>query len=104
MVLPLLTRLLSQWDPFRSPEVHIEEVTRWRDIVPSYFDSIVWRAWMPPVRRAILSWDPRKTEEIIIFVSLWKSHLHQNIWDNVANDLILNKLQYQGKGQNVYSL
>ena len=59
---------------------------------------------MPPVRRAILSWDPRKTEEIIVFVSLWKSQLHQNIWDNVSNELILNKLEFQGNGRKVPDL
>ena len=49
---------------------------------------------MPPVRQAIMRWSPTSdTEEIILFCSLWKSHLSPAIWENVANMLILGKLE-----------
>jgi tuftelin-interacting protein 11 len=91
-VCPLLTAHLSRWDPLRNPAGPFRDVLRWKDLLPDYYQIILWQCWLPQVRTAIVRWEPRKPDQILEFVATWKSEVSEVIWDNLMNQLIMPKI------------
>jgi len=93
LVRQMLGSKLRRWSPLRNPDDNIDELVRWRKVLPSFYDALLWECWLPSVRRDIIRWDPHDSGHILEFVAKWKTEVTTNIWDNILNQLILPKLE-----------
>ena len=91
-VCPLLIRHLSSWNPLTDPTSCLKDVVRWRDLLPRFYQTILWHCWLPQVRAAIVRWEPRQPEKILEFVATWRSEVTTMIWENVMSQLIIPKV------------
>ena len=71
----LLLVHLSNWDPLEETEDALEIVKFWGSILEEHYSEILWKAWLPPVRVAILKWDARFPVQMLHFISVWKSEV-----------------------------
>ena len=92
VVCPLLVKRLSTWKPLLDPALVLEEMVTWRNLLPNYFNVLLWQCWLPPVRTALVQWEPREHDKILEFVATWRSEVTQNIWDNLVNQMIIPKV------------
>ena len=93
LIRQMLGTKLRRWSPLRDPEENIDELVRWRKVLPNFYDALLWECWLPSVRRDIIRWEPRESGHILEFVAMWKTEVTTNIWDNILNQLILPKLE-----------
>ena len=68
----LLCLHLNDWEPLEEPEQMVETVKFWGGILEEHFSEILWKAWLPPVRAAILKWDARFPVKMLHFIAVWK--------------------------------
>ena len=58
------------------------------------YDSLVWNAWMPSVRRAALSWNPRlECAAMIDLIAQWMPILPTWIQDDLFDNIIIPRLR-----------
>ncbi|GMT08439.1 hypothetical protein PENTCL1PPCAC_30613 [Pristionchus entomophagus] len=98
-ILPQIKDLFSKWQPLQRDQVavHLDLMEEWKEILEppaqanslfrantsrgggglvddklAAFDRLMWDGWMPPVRQAILKWDPRDDmENMMVVVETW---------------------------------
>ena len=92
LVCPLMSRYLSCWKVMQSPDSVLQDVISWRDLLPTVYQTILWQCWLPPVRAAIVRWEPRQPEKILEFVAVWRSKVTSSIWDNLMDQFIIPKV------------
>ena len=91
-VVPLLLRHVSGWNPLKDPTSVLSDVVRWRDLLPTYYQTILWHCWLPQVRTSIVRWEPRDPDKILEFVATWRSEVTTLLWENVMEQLIIPKV------------
>ncbi|GMR36109.1 hypothetical protein PMAYCL1PPCAC_06304 [Pristionchus mayeri] len=100
-ILPQIKDIFSKWQPLQRDQVavHLDLMEEWKEILEppaqanslfkansantsrggglvddklAAFDRLMWDGWMPPVRTAILRWDPRDDmESMMHLVETW---------------------------------
>ncbi|CBY13754.1 unnamed protein product [Oikopleura dioica] len=103
IVTNLLLVRLSNWDPLEETEDALEIVKFWGNILEEHYSEILWKAWLPPVRVAILKWDARFPVQMLHFISVWKNEIPEAIWSNVILQLILPKISNTVSNWNPYT-
>ena len=59
------------------------------------YDRLVWEIWMPIFRRAVTIWSPRQCDPLINILESWMPLLPIWILDNILDQLVLPRLQYE---------
>ena len=107
IVVPLLKQQLKSWDCLENPHVHLDEFLQWKQILSlshAYnehkqtdpmdpYHSLLWESWMPTVRQAITSWNPKDPEQLIRFLEVWKHMIPKWMQRNIYEHILLPKLQ-----------
>ncbi|GMT13901.1 hypothetical protein PFISCL1PPCAC_5198 [Pristionchus fissidentatus] len=98
-ILPQIKALFARWQPLQRDQVaeHLDLMEEWKEILEppgqahslfkantsfgggglvddklGAFDRLMWDGWMPPVRSAMLRWDPREDmESMMHLVETW---------------------------------
>ncbi len=110
---PLFLSYYANWNPFKNAKTKklgFSILTEWKQLLEDTnstsgsgylnkrdhqmdsYHRLIWQHFMPPVRRAIISFSIRNSESIIDFVDTWSPLLPQWIYDNMLQQLILPKL------------
>ena len=109
LTFPLIKNLLKGWDMLTKPYFALDVFQTWREIlretesshvVPSPdnmdpYDRLVWEIWMPIFRRAVTIWSPRQCDPLINILESWMPLLPIWILDNILDQLVLPRLQYE---------
>lgn len=106
LVVPLLQKKLKNWSPLTNPHMHMDEFIQWKKLLemPNALDkrqtnpmdpfhSLLWDSWMPSVRLAITSWNPKQPEELISFLQIWSHVIPSWMKANIQDQILLPKLQ-----------
>ncbi len=64
------------------------------------FHRLLWEAWMPPIRQALLHQNIRSCHTIIDFIEFWTPILPQWIIENILEQLIMPKLTLEVENWN----
>lgn len=111
-ICPLFKKHMEKWQPLKKPSFSTALFKEWKDILegsdglnrsyahhcagnPDPYHHIVWEAWMPLVRQAILSWSPRICEPAIELLETWMPLLPPWILHNVLDQFVLPRLQQE---------
>ena len=88
--------LMGEWrqllaDP--TTPAHWSTVTSPMDQMDVY-DRLVWEAWMPPVRRAALQWQPKIEcgEGMLRLVETWAPHIPKCVLEKLLGLVVLRRL------------
>ena len=103
VVAPLLNVHLDGWNPLEAPTQHIEVLKEWRSILDvqqgeapaNVFDpysALVWSGFMPFMRSAVVSWNPRQHSAMAALLDAWAPLLPSWTLDNVLEQLILPRI------------
>ena len=106
LVVPLLQKQLKNWSPLTNPHMHMDEFIQWKKLLemPNALDkrqtnpmdpfhNLLWDSWMPSVRLAITSWNPKQPEELINFLQIWSHVIPSWMKGNIQDQILLPKLQ-----------
>ncbi|OQV25291.1 Tuftelin-interacting protein 11 [Hypsibius exemplaris] len=104
IVSPIMARYLMHWDPLVDPTFAMREIIEWRRLLEpnqrsfevarttgNPFQNVLWTAWMPPVRQAVLRWSPRSfvdNDPILRLVKAWDHGMQ----DDILEQLVLPRL------------
>jgi tuftelin-interacting protein 11 len=112
LILPLLKRELSGWSPLAEPRRGLDSYRRWRALLhtdaaakaeaewgaPSQADSahycrLLREAWLPPIRNALLRWEPRAGQHVAELITLWQPVLPGEVQRELLETVVLPRLQ-----------
>ncbi|KAF8361284.1 stip-1 [Pristionchus pacificus] len=118
-ILPQIKELFARWQPLQRDQVavHLDLMEEWKEILepPSLanslfkantsrggglvddklaaFDRLMWDGWMPPVRSAILRWDPRDDiESMKHLVETWLPVMPSWMRDKFIEQLLVPRI------------
>lgn len=104
-VVPLLKNQLKSWNCLVQPHQYIEEFIQWKNILGhnanehrqtnpmAPYHAVLWESWMPTVRQAITSWNPKDPDPLISFLGIWNQLLPRWMQINIFQHILLPKLQ-----------
>ncbi|KAI6180418.1 Septin and tuftelin-interacting protein 1-like protein [Aphelenchoides besseyi] len=108
-VAPLVEHFRS-WNPLENVDFGLKEMTEWRNLLVgenqvfsnqlNVFDSLLWIAWMPSIRRCVLDWDPRTDwdkqtdrRRMIDLIATWSPLLPSWIQDDLFDNVIVPRIR-----------
>lgn len=116
LVCPMVKQQLELWQPLRQTDAHVDLFCTWKDLLLDTSGSrmhdhrdnpqddpyhyLVWETWMPPVREAILAWEPRECDPLIELLETWMPLLPRWIMENILEQFVLPKLQAEVEAWN----
>ncbi|KAG8199464.1 hypothetical protein JTE90_000329 [Oedothorax gibbosus] len=115
IVVPLVLRLMKDWNPFEQKHHCIDIFQDWRALLEcggpisggrgveqelQPYHRLVWDVWMPPVRKAILNWNARNWNQLVELLEAWTPLLPPWVMDNILEQLVLPKLQKEVEAWN----
>lgn len=114
LVLPRVKKLLADWNPFEQKHHCIDIFQDWKALLESNCNAVswnkdysedpyhrlVWDVWMPPVRKAILSWNARIWSPLVELLDTWTPLLPPWIMSNILEQLVLPRLQAEVEAWN----
>lgn len=98
MAFPLIKNELASWRPISEPQRHCRLFSSWREVLlkmdRKVYDALVWKLWMPLVRREIMQWPSMKQcDQLIAFLEAWKKLLPGWVLNNVLEQIIIPRLE-----------
>ncbi|CAB3405543.1 unnamed protein product [Caenorhabditis bovis] len=110
-VLPLISQYFSKWKPLDPDHViyGVELMKEWKTIIGNdkstfgmnrnnsdeipAFDRLIWDGWLPALRRATLTWNPRdEMNQMIELIETWMTILPIWIKENILEQLIVPRI------------
>lgn len=101
-LVPVLRRVLVDWDPLEAPHAFTATLAPWRaalqpasraEGVMTPYESVLWNVWMPKIRSTLTgAWDVHDPASAIALVEAWRDLLPPFLYDNVLEQLVLPKL------------
>ncbi|KAI3620681.1 hypothetical protein CBS9595_002648 [Malassezia furfur] len=101
-LVPVLRRVLVDWDPLEAPHAFTATLAPWRaalqpasraEGVMTPYESVLWNVWMPKIRSTLTgAWDVYDPASAIALVEAWRDLLPPFLYDNVLEQLVLPKL------------
>ncbi|CAL1280519.1 unnamed protein product [Larinioides sclopetarius] len=115
IVVPLVQKLMKDWNPLEQKHHCIDIFQDWKALLECSspvsghtgleqelqpYHRLVWDVWMPPVRKAILSWNARNWSPLVELLDTWTPLLPPWVLDNVLEQLVLPRLQKEVEAWN----
>ena len=79
VVLPRLKSQLAAWNPFKTPDAYLESVTRWKPLITTYYDSIVWE-----VSSIFEQIQPRFKKLVSLVIQILRKIIFDNFFGNLG--------------------
>ncbi|KHJ84034.1 hypothetical protein OESDEN_16256, partial [Oesophagostomum dentatum] len=107
LVLPQITDYFSKWRPLDPDHLiyGVDLMKEWREILVdtvntsiftdrlSAYDRLLWEGWLPALRRASLTWDPRDhMEPMLRVIEMWLPVLPEWMKENILEQVIIPRI------------
>ncbi len=117
-IFPLFSTYVSEWHPLEEPTRLVPHIRRLKAILglthdkgnvhpagednfdvlrrerlTTPYESMIYKFWLPKIRTSIVNdWEPSDSVSLILLISTWKEVLPAFIYDNVVNQLVVQRL------------
>lgn len=101
-IAPLIHNHLKNWSPLDEPNKNIDLLKEWRTILGVQrpqtingfdpYSTLVWAGFIPSIRKATSSWNPRTYQPMAALLDAWAPLLPSHILDNILEQLILPRI------------
>ncbi|VDM83114.1 unnamed protein product, partial [Strongylus vulgaris] len=106
-ILEQISEYFSKWRPLDPDHLiyGVDLMKEWRDILVdaenvsmftdrlSAYDRLLWEGWLPSLRRASLSWDPRDhMEPMLRIIEIWLPVLPEWMKENILEQVIIPRI------------
>ncbi|XP_066602843.1 septin-interacting protein 1 [Prorops nasuta] len=111
LVGPKIKECLTSWNPLLQPKQPVKLFEEWKAVLDTGtstlqsramhpYDQLVWSAWMPSIRGAVLEWKCRQPDPMIDLIEHWIPILPGWIFDHILDLLVLPKLTLEAEEWN----
>ncbi|KRZ42247.1 Tuftelin-interacting protein 11, partial [Trichinella pseudospiralis] len=107
VVLPIVKEEFVDWEPLQHADHGLQRMLEWRTILeisPEFngsaqfenfdvYHQLVWLAWLPPVRRAVQTWNVRMPNPMLSLLTAWQAVIPGWILENLIEQFIVPKIE-----------
>ncbi|KRZ06570.1 Tuftelin-interacting protein 11, partial [Trichinella zimbabwensis] len=107
VVLPIVKEDFVDWEPLQHADHGLQRMLEWRTILeisPEFngsaqfenfdvYHQLVWLAWLPPVRRAVQTWNVRMPNPMLSLLTAWQAVIPGWILENLIEQFIVPKIE-----------